>query len=207
MQAVIRIEGLKNAIKDLNPRIYQSALAATVNDLSKAVKTEVAQKIKTRYTIQSSRVKAGIKLKARAIRSRPQAVIEFMRKPPGLQHYKAIQITTAGVRYSVKGKGKEIAKRQMKRGKPTQGVSVEVIRGQRKIVQRAFLAAMRRGGIGIWKIKKGTKRKLERLYGPSVGGMFRAIDGVGIAKRVINERIEKVFLRQVERYKHKTGTA
>ena len=205
MQTVIRIEGLKNAIKDLNPRIYQSALAATVNDLSGAVKTEVAQKIKTRYTIQSSRVKAGIKLKARAIRSRPQAVIEFMRKPPGLQHYKAIQITTAGVRYSVKGKGKEIAKRQMKRGKPTQGVSVEVIRGQRKIVQRAFLAAMRRGGIGIWKIKKGTKRKLKRLYGPSVGGMFRAIDGVKIAKRVINERIQRVFSRQIERYRHGIG--
>ena len=205
MQAVIRIEGLKNAIKDLNPRIYQSALAATVNDLSGAVKTEVAQKIKTRYTIQSSRVKAGIKLKARAIRSRPQAVIEFMRKPPGLQHYKAIQITTAGVRYSVKGKGKEIAKRQLKRGKPTQGVSVEVIRGRRKIVQRAFLAQMRRGGIGIWKIKKGTKRKLERLYGPSVGGIFRAIGGKEIARRIINERIQRVFSRQIERYRHRIG--
>ena len=205
MQAVIRIEGLKNAIKDLNPRIYQSALAATVNDLSGAVKTEVAQKIKTRYTIQSSRVKAGIKLKARAIRSRPQAVVEFMRKPPGLQHYKAIQITTAGVRYSVKGKGKEIAKRQMKRGKPTQGVSVEVIRGRRKIVQRAFLAQMRRGGIGIWKIKKGTKRKLERLYGPSVGGIFRAIGGKEIARKIINERIQRVFSRQIERYRHGIG--
>ena len=205
MQAVIRIEGLKNAIKDLNPRIYQSALAATVNDLSGAVKTEVAQRIKTRYTIQSSRVKAGIKLKARAIRSRPQAVIEFMRKPPGLQHYKAIQITTAGVRYSVKGKGKEIAKRQMKRGKPTQGVSVEVIRGQRKIVQRAFLAQMRRGGIGIWRTKKGTKRKLERLYGPSVGGIFRAIGGEEIARRIINERIQRVFSRQIERYRRRIG--
>jgi len=205
MQAVIRIEGLKNAIKGLNPRIYQSALAAAVNDLSGAVKTEVAQKIKTRYTIQSSRVKAGIKLKARAIRSRPQAVIEFMRKPPGLQHYKAIQITTAGVRYSVKGKGKEITKRQMKRGKPTQGVSVEVIRGQRKVVQGAFLAAMRRGGIGIWKIKKGTKRKLERLYGPSVGGIFRAIGGEEIARRIINERIQRVFSRQIERYRHGIG--
>ena len=205
MQAVIRIEGLKNAIKDLNPRIYQSALAAAVNDLSRAVKTEVAQKIKTRYTIQSSRVKAGIKLKARAIRSRPQTVIEFMRKPPGLQHYKAIQITTAGVRYSVKGKGKEIAKRQLKRGKPTQGVSVEVIRGQRKIVQRAFLAQMRRGGIGIWKIKKGTKRKLERVYGPSVGGIFRAIGGKEIARRIINERIQRVFSRQIERYRRRIG--
>ena len=205
MQAVIRIEGLKNAIKDLNPRIYQSALAATVNDLSGAVKTEVAQKIKTRYTIQSSRVKAGIGLKARAMRLRPQAVIEFMRKPPGLQHYKAIQITTAGVRYSVKGKGKEIAKRQLKRGKPTKGVSVEVIRGQRKVVRGAFLAQMRRGGIGIWKIKKGTKRKLERLYGPSVGGIFRAIGGKEIARRIINERIQRVFSRQIERYRRRIG--
>ena len=205
MQAVIRIKGLKNAIKDLNPRIYQSALAATVNDLSGAVKTEVAQRIKTRYTIQSSRVKAGIRIKTRAIRLRPQAVIEFMRKPPGLQHYKAIQITTAGVRYSVKGKGKEIAKRQLKRGKPTQGVSVEVIRGQRKVVRGAFLAQMRRGGIGIWRTKKGTKRKLERLYGPSVGGIFRAIGGEEIARRIINERILRVFSRQIERYRHEIG--
>ena len=205
MQAVIRIEGLKNAIKDLNPRIYQSALAATVNDLSGAVKTEVAQRIKTRYTIQSSRIKAGIKFKTRAIRPRPQAVIEFMRKPPGLQHYKAIQITTAGVRYSVKGKGKEIAKRQLKRGKPTQGVSVEVVRGRRKVVRGAFLAQMRRGRIGIWRTKKETKRKLERLYGPSVGGIFRAIGGKEIARRIINERIQRVFSRQIERYRRRIG--
>jgi len=32
MQTVIRIEGLKEIEKNLDPRIYKTALAATVND-------------------------------------------------------------------------------------------------------------------------------------------------------------------------------
>ena len=201
MQISFAIKGLDHVRKNLDPQIYFSALVGSVNDLSKAVITETSQQIKQHYSIPAARVKSDIKITARATKTRPRVEIIFKRKPPGLQHYKPVEITMAGIKRTMRKH--RIVARKMKRSKPTKGVSVEVKRGERKTVKGAFLAMMPRGGEGIWRTKKGEKRRLERLYGPSVGGMFTAIGGKDIAQKIINERIEKVFMRQVERQRFK----
>ena len=197
------IKGLDHVRKNLDPQIYFSALVGSINDLSRAVITETSQQIKQRYSISAARAKSDIRITARATKTRPRAEIIFKRKPPGLQHYKPVEITMAGIKRTMGKHG--VVARKMKRSKPTRGVSVEVKRGERKTVKRAFLAMMPRGGEGIWRIKRGEKKGLERLYGPSVGGMFAASGGKNIAQKIINERIEKVFMRQVERQRFRMG--
>jgi len=203
MQISFAIKGLDQVKKNLDPQIYSSALVGSVNDLSKAVITGTSQQIKQRYSISTARVKSDIKITARATKTRPRVEIIFKRKPPGLQHYKPVEITRAGIKRTMGKRG--VVARKMKRSKPTKGVSVEVKRGERKTVKGAFLAMMPRGGEGIWRRKKGEKRRLERLYGPSIGGMFTAIGGKDIAQKIINERIEKVFMRQIERQRFRMG--
>jgi len=204
MQISFAVKGLDHVRKNLDPQIYFSALVGSVNDLSKAVITEASQQIKQHYSIPAARVKSDIKITARATKTRPRVEIIFKRKPPGLQHYKPVEITMAGIKRTMR-KHKIVA-RKMKRSKPTKGVSVEVKRGERKTVKGAFLATMPRGGEGIWRTKEGEKRRLKRLYGPSISGMFTAIGGKDIAQKIINERIEKVFMRQVERQRFRKST-
>ena len=201
MKLSFAIKGLDHVKKNLNPQIYSSALAGSINDLSKAVITETSQQIKQRYSISTARVKPNIKITARATKTRPRAEIIFKRRPPGLQHYKPVEITMAGIKRTMGKHG--VVARKMKRSKSTRGVSVEVKRGEKKTVKGAFLATMPHGGVGIWRIKRGEKKGLKRLYGPSIGGMFTAIGGKDIAQKIIDERIEKVFMRQVERQRFK----
>jgi len=199
----IEIKGVKRMMKQLDPKIVKKATAKTLNDMAAASKTEIKNKISEKYTLPKGRIGKGIRIIVNATTSRLYAIISFLGRPPGLQHYKAKEVTAKGIQYSM-GKYGMVGKK-LKRGKATKGVSIEIIKGKRKTVRKAFLAVMRAGGSGVWKHSPNdqNKRKIERLFGPSIKGMFNALRGRMIIQQVLKKRLEKTFWRHYDFYKGK----
>lgn len=204
MELKIEIRGLDDVKKMLDPKIYKKATAATLNDLSSAVSTQVSKQIKERYTLPSARIKQDIDVKKAGVDDM-RAILTFSGKPPGLQHYKAVQ-TLVNVQRKQTSKG--IVTKRFKRARQMmKGVSVEVIRGSRKIVGGAFLMTTAKGGGGIWRRKSKERMPIERMFGPSIKGMFIKMGGKTLAEKIIGERLAKIFQRNVERYIYKKGKA
>lgn len=194
----IQIEGIEQLKRKLDPQIIKRAMAATLNEMGTAIKTEMAEQITGRYMLTSARTKEGIKIKNKATPSKLTAEVTFIGRTPGLQHFKAKQITTSGVQYSIGKHG--IIGRKLKRKKPSMGVSVEIIRGQRKTVRGAFMAFMPKGGTGVWKRLGKNRTPIERKFGPSIKGMFLATAGVKKVQEIVSTKINKSFHRNYERY-------
>lgn len=202
MEIKIDIKGVEEVKKMLDPKIYLSAMRATLNDLSSAVNTQVSKQIKERYTLPSARIKQGIEVK-KAGKDDMRAILTFSGKPPGLQHYKAVQ-TLVNVQRKI-NKGSIIIKRLKRARQMMKGVSVEVIKGSRKVVRGAFLATTGKGGIGVWRRKGKERMPIERRYGPSIRGMFKQMGGKQLAEKVVGERLAQIFRRNVDRYEYKKG--
>lgn len=199
MEFKLNIQGADGVKKTLDPRLYRSAMRATLNDLASAVNTQVAKQIHERYTLSSARIKEGINVKP-ARGDGMQAVLTFKGNPPGLQHYKAVQ-TLVNIQRKQTSKG--IITRRFKRAhQMMKGVSVEVIKGSRKIVSGAFLITTAKGGQGILR-RKG--KAIYRLFGPSIKGMFIKMGGKTIAEKVVGEQFTTKFWRNVQRYGYKKG--
>lgn len=202
MELKIEIKGLEEVKKMLDPKIYRSAMRATLNDLSSAVSTQVSKQIKDRYTLPSARIKQGIDIK-KAGADDMRAVLTFSGKPPGLQHYKAVQ-TLVNVQRKQTSKG--IVTKRFKRARQMmKGVSVEVIRGGRKLVRGAFLMTTTKGGGGVWRRKGEDRMPIERRFGPSIKGMFKQMGGKTLAEKIVGERLAQIFRRNVQRYEYKKG--
>lgn len=186
MQFTIKVNGLKGLTETLSPAVMQRAISKTLNDLSKAVRTQTAKQIRTEYNITSERIKQGIRVTKHAKPTSLVAELTFGEKAPGLQHYKMI----------VKP---ETKKRKYK------VISVIVKKGKgRKIVRKAFLIPDKIGIFAVGEYKEGRfvyakgRKPVTRLLGPTIKGMFRATGGYKIANSVIQERMNKVFDRHLK---------
>ena len=198
----IQIEGIDELKKRLNPKFITRAMAATLNDMGGAVKTEMAQQIRATYNITSERIKKGINLKQKANNSQLTAIVSFGEKVPGLQHYK-MNIKSA---------------KKTKKGYSPPIISVAIKKqGGRKILRQSFLIPSRTSKEGIPNIfavgeyrggrfirMKGRK-PIARLLGPSIKGMFTATGGQKKADQIIHDRAEKAFNRNLQRYLYQEG--
>ncbi len=189
----IELKGFERAKKLLDSKKYERAVKDTIKDLARAIRTEISQALRERYTLPASRIREDIIFN---MINEGMFRISFRRRPPGLQHYKAYEIRR-GIKYTATRRG--IVGKQMKRAEETGGVYVEVIRGRRVLIRRAFMKNMPKGGWGVWITEKNT-RKLRRLFGPSIGGGYRAIRGHEKAVKILQERADRVWRRNVERH-------
>jgi hypothetical protein len=188
MQFNIKITGVQEALKTLNPKIVQRVTSRTLNDLSSAIKTQTAKQIRETYTITSERIKDGIRLTQKATPQKLSAIVTFGEKVPGLQQY-SMRATQP---------------KRTKKGYKPPLISVAVKKRQRKILRQVFLVPNKIGIFAVGEYKGGRfihikgRRPINRLLGPSIKGMFRATGGYEKAQKVVNERINGIFERQLK---------
>ena len=162
------------------PRAVRAAAQAAINSMSPEIREEAASGISSVYNIKKAVAKRGIKMVARASPAKLRARWE----PSG----KAIPLTEFKPRVAG-GRGRS-------RNHP---VSVEVLRGQRKVVQGAFLGVDRKPSKRISQPRVPTRT----LYGPGVPMMFireevnRAM--LTVTDRVLPRRIESEMVRQLRK--------
>lgn len=192
-----KIEGLDKLIKQFgedNKRI-QRATQRALKDTAKKVKTATAQVMVRTYALPSARIKQDIHIKWPSYTT--PAIVTFSGKSPGLQHYKPRQVI-GGVQsfISPKSKGSGLAQKKV-RGK-NKGVSVEVQKGKRRQVKGGFLITVKTAP-GVWRREGKERLPIERLYGPSIMGMFNATGGLELTRQVIWENMDKAFTREWEK--------
>lgn len=206
----VKIEGLENLIREFgeDDKRLKKVHRNTIKELAKRVKTRTAQEMVQVYTLPSKRIKSSIALKWPTY-TQP-AIVTFSGKPPGLQHYKPKE-TRGRMKLALSGakKGGGITGTRTKKAGKQQGLTVEVHKGTRRLVEGAWLD-MYNNAIGVFKRIPGTessrypgKEKIDRLHGPSIMGMFNAIDGMATVRKVIWEDADKIFNREWDRVMRK----
>jgi|GEM_PF-844955 len=188
----VDMKSVKRVKKLLDPKPVKVAQYQAINETGKVVRKAYGDEFKEEYSLPVRRIRMAIKQRKATMRN-PQTTIIFPGRTPGLQHYKAKQTIDSGgntVNLSVSKHG-GLAGRKLKRGK-AKGVSVEVIKGQRRIVKGGFLQAMPGGGVGVFR-RTGKKRlPIERLSGPSIRGMYKK-QGRGLADKIVKTEMPRQF--------------
>ena len=202
----IKIKGLDELSREFgrDDKRIQRAVQRALKDTAKKVKTQTAKIMAEKYTLPSNRIKSSISIKWPSYTT--PAVITFSGKSPGLQHYKVRQtIGQVKLSLSAKRQGGGITATRMKKAVKQQGLTVEVKKGQRRLVKGAWLATYNNAA-GVFRRIPGTmsprypdKEMIDRLHGPSIMGMFNATGGMEIARRVVFENMDTQFTKEWER--------
>ena len=197
----IEIEGLKELQKELQPKKFIMVANYVINEIAKKARTLTLKIIRQKYNISAQRLRKNISIK-RSRYSTLEAQIEYKGRTPGLQHYRARQVIVksnlAYQLYSTKRGG--VAAKKLKRPKNIKGVSVEVIKGKRKLIKSAFWYFPKRGGYGIFKRIGKSRLPIRRLYGPSPAGMARSTGAEKSIEEIIAREGKTILARALNRY-------
>ena len=194
--AVDGIDGLRRLQAVSNPTRYQRAITAGVRYASNAVPRQVGKSISTRYNIPSRRVKEDV--------SGPRiygdtAEIRFSTKAPTLNQY-GFKPGSRGGPQPGRGRGKGWGKPRP----PGRPATAAILRGERQAYPTTFLAPARGGQELPMRQGKGVtrfgRRKLQVVYGPSIGRIFagRTDRGEQIRQET-KQLIEKQYIKGFER--------
>jgi len=199
----VKVEGLDEVLREFgkdDKRVRRAAQRALKDTANKA-KTATAKKMTQTYTLPSKRIKDDIPIKWPTYTS--GAVITFIGKPPGLQHYKPKE-TRGNVKLGISSKkfgGGLSATRTKKAGKK-QGLTVEVEKKHRIPVAGAWLDHFK-NATGVFRRSRGTKSPkypkkeiIKRLSGPSVMGMFNSTGGMNITRKVVWDNMDTQFTKE-----------
>jgi hypothetical protein len=191
------------SLDDLAGLRLPAAVNKALNQTAKQAKKAALQAAGKTYTLPSGRLSKAVGLRL-ARRGSPVAIISATGRAPGLQHYKAKEIRTAGGSLASFGVSKQggLYGRRIRRGR--RGVTVEVFKGMRKPVKGGFLATMPSGGVGVFRRVGKGRLPIRRLYGPSVPGMFRARLKDTVAA-VARKRFVRNLQREIRNELYKAG--
>ena len=199
----IKLEGVEKAMRMYNPDNVRKAANAALNRVAGAGKTEASKLIRQEYNIKAARVNQFLKLGVRARGNDMEAVISGRGLGIALAYFDAKQ---QGYKLIGAGAGKMKTTYLSRSGRKPGDVTVRVKRSSgRKVVgpkhgNKPFLAQMKSGHIGVF-VRQGQSRKpIEQLLGPGVGGLFGSAKIMQAVKRRINELWSKEFSHQLDYY-------
>lgn len=179
---ITKVKGLSDRLSELDAQAFRQAATLAVNQSADDVYQLVRPRMAAAVNLSEQYIGERIEVKHSSGSSRIEASIVAKGSKPTmtqLARYNPKQITTPAKR------AKGDARRGILPGTKQAGVSVEVIRGQPKIMPGAFLIPLNNSnGWGVaTRIKGRTDRKGYKVrYGPSVYQLFRVA-----ADNVLNE--------------------
>lgn len=179
------IKGIKELQKGLlNQNLHRKATVNTINQMAGIARLSTQQYILTGYNFKANDVR--IKLDD-ARYSRPRAILTASAHRRGLKYFGAVQ-TGLGVQVSIK-KGKTSIRKGAFIARPT-GKDYRR-RGQSK--------AMSGGKEIVLKRKTSQAYPTKGLKGPSVGNILRSKDNMLRVNRMVRQRKDTIFMRQLKK--------
>lgn len=170
-------EALRSTARDLRdlPEASQRAATRAVNAVTAKLATQSRRDIGAQINLPQSYIRDQMTV-TKATRNTPQAAIRMRMRAVRLARF-AAQQRTAAVKHPKRSKGD--ASRGIAAGRKQAGVSVAVVRGDRKRLRGGFFLPLRAGkvdggnGLGVF-IRTGRGRDaVEHKYGPSPDQLFR----------------------------------
>lgn len=203
MQIDIKLEGVEKAMRMLDPNNVRKAANAALNRVAGSGKTEASKLIRKDYNIKAARVNQFLRLAVRARGNIMEAVISGRGLGIALAYF---DVKQTGYKLIGEGAGKMRTKFLHRTGRKRGDVSVKVKRASgRKIVgpkydNKPFLAQMKSGHVGVFVRTGDTRKPIEQLLGPGVGGLFGSSKIMQAVKKRINELWSKEFNHQLDHY-------
>jgi len=204
MKVEIEIKGIKELITKLDPNKVRMAANSALNKVAAQAKTEASRQIRAEYNIKASDVNKNMRLTTRARGDQMEAEITGSKRGMALSYFNAKQV---GVKANKKGF--EYTRRAQKGGILSHGgqsihgkdVSVEVLKGQRKIIgidPKAFITKFKSGHIAVVQ-RQGNKRlPIKQLLGPGIALLFGSKKIMEATKKVINDKFDEIFKHELE---------
>jgi hypothetical protein len=192
----IKLEGIKEALKLVDPETVKRAAKKAVDDVAKMGLTEAKRHISSEYNIRPNKILQYFRLRKMRRNTLEEATITARGMGIPLAMFDAKQI---GVKIA-KGVFK-YTKRAKTQGNLSYGGSVSVLvkrSGGRKIVSqkgenKPFLQVNKRGRLVIWERKGKERFPVTEYIGPGVAHVFRSEKVMSAIKKLINEKFKPRF--------------
>lgn len=162
-QAERQLRGVGKAMEDASYR--------AVNQAARKGRTSASREIRDQLRLKAGYVNENVKVRQKATRSSPEAVIAGRERPTRLARYGAKQLT----RKSAHGSGDTT--RGIASGRKQAGVSVGVKRGGGRTKMRgAFQIPLKNSGLmGVFVRTGPGDKDIKHLYGPSVNQALKTV--------------------------------
>lgn len=177
-QVEIKVEGLEEVLKGLDPKLAADTVRSTTNKLAALANTQVKRAITDSYNIKQKDLKIEI---ARATGGSLSAFIKGPKRQKSLGGFKAI--------------------------KTQSGVSAFVKKGETLDVPSAFVAKTTKfkdaGGrvyTGVFRRKGKERLPLVSLYALSVGHLLKSDWVQNVINKIIKENGQRLFNHELEFY-------
>lgn len=205
----IRLHGVDNLLQRLDPRMVNKAIRMSVTETAKAAKAETSERIRAKWNIKKRDLER--KFTIRSGWSGFSKTLTIAGDPIGLSYFGAreVRLSRSGVITRKRGKDGSLKTKTGRRTRQQLGVSVEIEKGKRTVLQRSWITNARsfagsmkggaRGGEGVLygerrarvlsRMKDGKRRD---IWGPksiSVPSMFRQ----GKIERAVTDKATDVF--------------
>ena len=189
----VKVEGLSEMQKALDPRRASKAGMLAINDAARAGRTEAGRAIRTRWNIKADKLNAELRNVTFASNDSLTAIIQAKGKPISLTYFGAKEVR------DIKGRGVLVQNRKsgkmVKRTKSARGVSVQIERGRITQLPKSFIATVKSGHIGVF-------RRLEKSRLPIIDMATVTIATMFGQEKVQAATIKAVKAKWAERLQH-----
>ena len=157
---------------------FPRAGASALNKMATQAKTEASRRVRARYNIKKSDLDSNFKMKR-----------------ANINHLES-SVTASGKRLPLI----DFGARQRK-----VGVSVMVIRGQRKVVAHAFITTMRSGHEGVFRRTGKERLPIQELVSLSVPKMFGSRNIMAAMKDFVRLKIRPLLMHEIEYFRKRAA--
>lgn len=158
-------------------RVLPQATARALNRTATTVRAQASRRIRERYNLKAGAIRAQMRI-SRANRGRLTAEVIASGRPIPLIEFSARQTR--------------------------KGVSVQVIRGRRKVRLHAFVAKMRTGHVGVFERTSSKRLPIRELFSVSLPSAFTQKEILTSIEQVAVERFRIELEREL---RFRTGAA
>lgn len=151
-------------------RLLPQATARALNRTATTVRAQATRRIRERYNLKAGVIRAQLRIN-RADRNRLTAEVIASGRPIPLIEFSARQTRA--------------------------GVSVRVIRGQRKVRRHAFIAKMHTGHVGVFERTSSKRLPIKELFSVSLPVAFARKEILAALEQVAVERFRIEFEREL----------
>ena len=204
MKVDIKIDGIKELMKTLDPNKVRLAANSALNKTATQAKNEASRQIRTEYNIKAGDVNKNMKLTTRARGNQMEAEISGTKRGMALSYFGAKQVGVVANK-----KGFRYTRRATQGGKLIHGgqsvyggaVSVEVRKGVRKVVggqPKPFITKFKSGHVAVAQRTGKQRLPLRQLLGPGIALLFGSKKIMSATKKLINGKFNTIFNHELD---------
>ncbi len=169
MQITVKMEGVDRAKRALDPKLFDRASRLALNEAERKARVEAKKEIRAKWNIKATKANQEVKNIKKARNSDLTAIIQAKGRPISLTYFgaKEIRDTSRGVLVQTGTRG-----RIQSRARGQRGVTVQIIRGRRTHLPKAFIATTKNASVRVFERMGKSRLPIESKSTITIASMF-----------------------------------